>query len=185
MMLTNSDRRQITAREIEERHEEKLLMLSPVLERLQNELLNPLIDRSFAIMARNGMIPDAPPTLQDSDLKVEYISVLAQAQRMTAIGGIERLAGYVGQIAQIDPNAVKKMDFEQSVDLYAEALGVSPKLVRSDDEVDEMVEEEMRQQQMAQMGAMAQPAKDATQAVQQLSETQVNGDPALDQLAGL
>jgi hypothetical protein len=185
MMLTNSDRRQITAREIEERHEEKLLMLSPVLERLQNELLNPLIDRTFAIMARNEMIPEAPQELQGEKLKVEYISVLAQAQRMTAIGGIERLAGYVTQIAQIDPNAVKKMDFEQSVDIYAEALGVSPKLVRSDDEVDEMVEQEMRQQQMAQMGAMAQPAKDATQAVQQLSETQVNGDPALDQLAGM
>ena len=47
-----SDRRQITAREIEERHEEKLLMLGPVLERLNDELLRPLIDRTFNIMVR-------------------------------------------------------------------------------------------------------------------------------------
>ena len=40
-MMMNSDRRQITAREIDERHEEKLLMLGPVLERLHTELLNP------------------------------------------------------------------------------------------------------------------------------------------------
>jgi hypothetical protein len=34
----------ITAREVAEKHEEKLLMLGPVLERLHNELLKPKID---------------------------------------------------------------------------------------------------------------------------------------------
>ena len=40
LMLANTDRKQITAREVAEKHEEKLLMLGPVLERLHTELLD-------------------------------------------------------------------------------------------------------------------------------------------------
>ena len=48
-----------SATEIAERREEKLVMLGPVLERLHDDLLEPLIGRVFQIMARNGHIPPA------------------------------------------------------------------------------------------------------------------------------
>src|ERR1700742_2949081 len=63
LMLAESDRREITAREIDERREEKMLMLGPVLERLHDELLQPLVARVFSVMARNGRIPPPPPSL--------------------------------------------------------------------------------------------------------------------------
>ncbi|PWG73491.1 phage head-tail adapter protein, partial [Enterococcus hirae] len=80
--LSLSDRREMTAREVQERHEEKLLMLGPVIERVQNELLDPMIDRVFSIALRGNALPPPPEELEGVDLRVEYISILAQAQRM-------------------------------------------------------------------------------------------------------
>jgi len=164
LMLANSDRRQITAREVAERHEEKLLMLGPVLERLHNELLDPLIDRTFNIAMEAGILPPPPTELQGQEIRVEYISVLAQAQRMVASAGVEQLAGFVGGLTNIWPEARHKFNVAQAVDDYGEAIGVSPDLIRTDDEFDEVVAQEAAamQQQQQQVQA-AQAAQTATQ----------------------
>jgi hypothetical protein len=160
-MLSNAERfsgsANVTAREVEERHEEKLIQLGPVLERLQVELLKPLIDRSFYILQRAGKIPPAPPELEKQELKIEFISMLAQAQKAVATGAIERLAGYVGGIAQMKPDAVLKVNWDQSIDEMAEMLGTPPGIIVSD----EIVEEERQRIQQAQ--AQAAQAEMATQ----------------------
>lgn len=184
LMLAMSDRRQITAREVAERHEEKLLMLGPVLERLNDELLDPLIDRAFSIMLRRGLIPEPPEEIQGQDVKVEYISVLAQAQKMVATGSIDRLASYVGAVAAFNPEVVDKFDADQSVDEYGTALGVPAKTIRSDDAVAELRQMRQQQQNAQQMAAMAQPMKDMATAAQTASQTQVAGKSALDQMVG-
>jgi hypothetical protein len=92
LMLATLDRRNITAREIEERHEEKLLALGPVLEQLNQDLLDPLIDNTFAIMLRQGLVPPPPEEIQGQDLRVEYTSIMAQAQKLVGIAGLERPA---------------------------------------------------------------------------------------------
>ena len=170
LMLSQSDRRQITAREVEERHEEKLLMLGPVIERVEDEGLDIIIDRTYNIADRGGLIPPAPEELQGANLKVEYISILAQAQKAVATNGIERLVGFVGQVAQAqlaagqEPTALDKFDVDQSVDDYAEALGTSPKLVRSKDSVEELrgdrEEQRMQQQRAESIASSAQVGKD-------------------------
>lgn len=181
LMLAQSDRRQITAREIDERHEEKLLMLGPVLERLHGELLNKLIDRTFAIMVRNDLLPPPPQELQGQALKVEYISVLAQAQRAVGTSGIERVAGFVGQLAQFNPEALDKLDMDQSIDDYAEMIGVSPKLIRADDKVADIRKVKAQQAAQMQQAAMVQPAADA---VSKLANAKMDGSDALSRLAG-
>ena len=70
-----------TATEVAERRAEKLVMLGPVLERLHDDLLEPLIGRVFQIMARNGHIP--PPPYEELDglrLQPEYVSPMAALQ---------------------------------------------------------------------------------------------------------
>ena len=167
LMLSNSDRRQITAREIAERHEEKLLMLGPVLERLHTELLDPLIDRTFNIAQEAGILPPPPEEIQDTELRVEYISVLAQAQRMVAIGGIDQMVNFVGMTAQMNPNTIHKINFDEAIDEYGEAIGINPRIIRSADEVAGIREQEAQQAQMQEQMAMAQQgaaiAKDASQ----------------------
>lgn len=180
-MMTMSDRRQITAREIDERHEEKLLMLGPVLERLHTELLNPLIDRTFNIMARNDLLPPAPEELAGVTLKVEYISVMAQAQKAIGTGAIERLAGFVGNIAAAKPEVLDKFDADQSVDEYAEMLGVPPKIVVPDDIVQRIREE--RQAQIEQQMAMEQVNQGA-QAAKVMSDADTEGNNVLTDIIG-
>lgn len=182
LMLANTDRRQITAREIEERHEEKLLMLGPVLERLHNELLNPLIMRTFRMMKRAGVLPPEPQELENSEINIEYISVLAQAQKLTAVNGIERLTGFVGNVAQIWPEARHKVDILQSIDDYAAAVGTSPHGIREDEEVDQILQSEKQQAAAAQM---AEQAPGMAQAGKALSETDIESPSALSRMMGL
>lgn len=185
LMLANSDRRQITAREIAERHEEKLLMLGPVLERLHTELLDPLIDRTFNLMQRGGILPEPPEELLDMDIKVEYVSVLAQAQRMVAVGAIERLAGFAGQMAAVWPDSRHKFDAMQAVDEYGMALGVSPSVIRSDDEVEAMAQAEQQAMQAQQQMAMMQQGVQTAQAASQVDTEGKNGLTDIMRMAGL
>lgn len=183
-MLALSDRRQITATEISERHEEKLLMLGPVLERLQNELLGPLIDRTFAIMMRANMIPPAPKEIEGKDLKVEYISLLAQAQKAVGTAGIERFTGYVSQLAAVNPEVIDKLDFDQSVDEYGNMIGVPPKVIRSDEHVAQIREQRAQQQQAAQLAAYAQSAAGTAKTLSETSTGPSEDENLLNSIMG-
>ena len=57
MMIASQPVGHMTATEVAERHEEKLLMLRPVLERLHGEILSPLIEITFARMVEAGIVP--------------------------------------------------------------------------------------------------------------------------------
>lgn len=173
MMMTGgiaANRRQITAREIEERHEEKLLMLGPVLERTQFDLLDRVVDRTFEIMARNNLLPDPVPSeLAGVTLRVEYVSVLAQAQKIVGTTAIERVAGFAGQLAQLGmPNAIDKLDAEQMVDEYSQMIGVVPHVIRDDESVRRMQAERAQAAQLQQnvelMDRAAQGAKNLSDA---------------------
>lgn len=179
LMLANSDRRVITAREIEERHEEKLLALGPVLEQLNQDLLDPLIEIAFQMHLDRGLLPPAPEELQGVDLKVEYVSIMAQAQKLVGLTGIERFTGYVGQLAQFDPTVMDKFNIDQAVDVYADITSVPPTIVRSDEEVQAMKEQRAQAQAQAQQ---LQNAQAAAQGAKTLSETAVGDSNALEMM---
>lgn len=180
-MLANDDRSGITAREIAERHEEKLLMLGPVLESLYGEMLQPFIELTFTKMLRAGLFhPDgdlAPPAeLEGQSLDVEFVSTLAQAQRAVGTQSIDRLVGTIGSLSSLKPEALDKLDADQIVDRYAEALGVDPSIIVADDQVALIRSNRAQQQQAAAMAAMAQPAKDMASAAKSMSETEGGPD---------
>lgn len=165
MMLANDTRSGITATEVAERHEEKLLMLGPVLERLQNELLSPLIDTAFEYAMGAGILPDPPQELEGMDLGVEFISVLAQAQRLVAAQGMDRLFSTVGQLSALKPDLTDKLDLDQAVDEYAQMYGVNPKIMVPDARVAEIRAQRAQalaaQQQAASMPDVVDAAKTA------------------------
>lgn len=173
LMIANSDRRQVTAREIDAKQEEKLLGLGPVLERVNNSLLDPLISRTFAIMARADILPPIPDALQDMPLKVEYISIMAMAQRAIGTGAIERTSMFVSQLAQADPSVVDKIDLDQAIDEYTSMVGVDPRIVRDDEVVAEI---RAQRQQMQQMQQMAEMAKTASEAGRNMSQTPITNE---------
>ena len=181
LMLANTNRRQITAREVEERHEEKLLALGPVLERINQDLLDPLIENTFAIMDKQGILPEPPDSLAGREYTIEYVSVMAQAQKLAGIGNIERMAGFVAQVASLDPSVINKFDIEEAIEIYGDLVGVDPNLIKSKEEVEAIKAEQAAQQaQMQQMAA----ASEMVNAGKALSETKMDEDTALAQLIG-
>jgi hypothetical protein len=181
LMLAQSDRREITAREIDERHEEKLLALGPVLEQLNQDLLDPLIDITFEKMVAQGALPPPPEELQGMKLKVEYVSVMAQAQKLAGIANIERFAGFTMQAASVNPEILDKIDTDQMIDIYADITSVPPGIVRTDEAVAE-IRGQRQQMQQAQQAAMV--AKDAASATQSLGNTPMDQNSMLTQLLG-
>ncbi|MEY4672723.1 MAG: hypothetical protein RL148_507 [Planctomycetota bacterium] len=129
LMLANATDTRMTATEVAVRSEEKLLMLGPVLERLHNELLDPMVELTFTNMMRAGLVPPAPEELQGQDLNVEFVSMLAQAQRAIGVNGIDRMVANLGAVAQLKPDVLDKFNADQWADAYSDMLGVDPKLI--------------------------------------------------------
>lgn len=180
LMLTMSDRREITAREVEERHEEKLLMLGPTLERNDSELYKPAIDLTFPIMVARGMIPPAPQEIENTELRVEYLSIMAQAQKMIGLGSIERFGTFVAALGEVNPEVFDKVNTDEMVDEYHDRMGLPPRLIRTDDQAEAIRARRAQQQaQQAQAAAM----KDAAAAVNSLSKADTEGDNVLTGLA--
>ena len=189
LMLASNDTRGMTAREVAERHEEKLQMLGPVLERMDTELLDPLIGRVFVVMDRFGLVPPPPEELEGRRLEVEYISMLAQAQLAAGIGGVDQLTAFVANVAGADPSVLDKIDLDEAVDQYGRMLGTPASIVRSGDEVAEMrqrrAEEQAMMQQMAAMQQAAQTAESGARAAKDLSGVPLEGGGnVLEALAG-
>lgn len=179
LLMANSDRRQITAREIEERHEEKLLALGPVMEQVNQDDLDPSIDLAFHYLLELGKIPPAPEELQGMELSVVYISMMAQAQKMIGIGTTERFAQFAGQIVMPFPQAAKKININKLVEHYGDQMSLMPGIIRSDEEVAEMEQAEaqaiQRQQSMEAIATGAKAARD-------LSGADMGSDNALKRI---
>ena len=163
LMLANATDTRMTATEVAERHEEKLLMLGPVLERLHNELLDPLIDNTFNRMIEAGLVPPAPEELQGTELNVEFVSMLAQAQRAIGTNSVDRYTNTMGMIAQMKPDVLDKFDSDKWANAYAQMLGINPELIVPDKQVARIRQERAQaQQQMAQREAQQQAVENMT-----------------------
>lgn len=170
-MISDLDKSGITARQIAEQHSEKMMLLGPVIERDQNELLAPLVEMAFEIANEAGILPPPPQEMQGVPLTVEFVSILAQAQKQAGASAVDRLLATVGTLAPIWPEAVDKVDADKVVEEYAQMLGTNPKLLR-DEDVLAAIRQSRAQQQQA-----------AAQAEQQVQQASIAKDMAAAQKA--
>ena len=180
-MMINSDRRQMTATEVIERHEEKLALLGPVLQRMNTELLDPLLEDLFIICEEEGLLPEAPEALAGTDIEIRYVSLLAQAQEASAASSMERTVAFAGNLAGISPDILDNLDLDEAVREYADILGGSPKLLREVKARDEMRQARAEQQQQEMMAAQANQGADTARL---LSEADTQNPNALTELLG-
>ena len=144
----------MTATEVAARNEEKMLMLGPVVERLSDELLRPLIETAFQRLLAAGLLPPAPQELAGHELNIEYVSILAQAQKAVAVSGIERFVQSIGQIAQLKPGALDSLNEREAIQEIADKLGVSPQLINTNKQIALIQQQRADQQAQAQKMAM-------------------------------
>ncbi|HIC7644621.1 TPA: portal protein [Serratia liquefaciens] len=175
-MFSNINTRSMPIEAVNEMRDEKMLQIGPVLDRLNDELLDPAIDRIFNIMNRRGMLPPPPEELQGQPLRVEYTSVMAQAQKAVGIGSIERFVGFIGNMTAAGfQQAADKLDVDQAIDEYGDMLGVPTTITKSDEQVQAEREQRAQQQQAAQSLQMGAGAADIAKTLSQSG----TGDPNL------
>ena len=162
--LVVTENRNMTATEVIQRQEEKMRILGPVLGRLQSELLSPLITRVFNILLRNGLFMQSPDILQQQELKIEFVSPMALAQRGQELQSLMRGLEIFGSLAQTMP-VMDYIDENGLVKNIIDILGLPAKVIKSDAEVEqirtERAEQEAQQMEMQQQMAETQMAKNA------------------------
>lgn len=165
--------------EIAARHEEKLLALGPVLESANDGLLDPLTDIQFQRMIEIGWVPEPPDELQGMDLRIEYESVMAKAQKLVGVAGTERFVAFTGNMAAAFPEVLDRVNADEVVEEYGDMMGVSSRIIRPLEEADERRRQRAEaQQKQALMAAVPQMAG----AAKQLSETDTSTDNALTRI---
>lgn len=166
LALLMQDNPQMTAREVTERHEEKLLMLGPVLERIHGEYLDPVIQRVFQIAWDNGLIPPPPEEIGSGiPTSVEYISILSQAQKAIGVNRIEQSVQFIGALMAATPEARHMLKPFDLVTQYNNMIGTPTKLFASEEEYDAAVQAEQQQTQMAQAAPVAESMANAAKAI--------------------
>ena len=150
-LLLAQRKAEMTATEVLERVEEKMVILGPTLGRLMAELLNPIITRTFNILSRRGVIAPPPPELEGQEYIIEYVSPLARAQRAAEVGAINRLFLTVLPLIQLQPTVLDNIDGDRVVKHVADAIGAPPEILRSDREVQQMRQERINQLQQQQL----------------------------------
>ena len=176
LMISQAQDPNRTAYEVSQIKEEKLMTLGPVVGRVNTELLDGIVELTFGFMYEAGMFPPPPEELQGVQLKIDYISILAQAQKVLLTGSIERFVQFIGALAQFNPSALDKLDTDQAADEYGADLGVPQSIIVSDDKVAQIRAGRAQQQQMQQAMAAAPAVKQYADAAKAAGSATV--DPA-------
>lgn len=193
MMLERLEDKNMTAQEVLQRKQEQLQQLGPVVQRLQFEFLRKIIERVYNILDRAGILPQPEDAelalaLSQEEVTIEYISPLAQAQKMAGMTNIEQAIAFAGQLAQFDQSVLDKIDFAKTVDSYFDMVGAPASIKRTEEEYEaiqqqkaQAMAEAKQQEQMAQAVQMAAPA---AQAAKNITEAANDGNPALQEWLG-
>jgi hypothetical protein len=135
--------------EVMERINEKMTILGPAVGRYLSEVLNPIVQRTIGILFRRGRLPDPPQELQmDPNYEIDFIGVLAQAQRRSELNTLVTSLTMVGQMASFNPEVTDKIDPDKVTDEVWNITGAPVRVLRDDAEI-QKIREGRAQQSMA------------------------------------
>jgi hypothetical protein len=177
IMLAQLERNQITAQEIMAREQERTMVMGSILNTIDEEKLSVVIEWVFGTLYDAGAFPPPPEEIEGMDIHVQYISIMAQAQRALGISDIERVIGFVGANAQIAPQMLDVINWDEAVREIADMQGIPAKLVN-----DPVMVQGVREDRQAQQNNMIalEAANSAADTTKKLSEAEMDKGSALD-----
>ncbi len=179
-MLQGNTKR-MTTTEVLQLKQEAMAMLGSVIDRVQPELLEPAVMRAYELAEKAGRIPEPPEILQGVPIKIRFKGALTISKQSEEGQKASQLASFVGNLAQFNPEALDKVDFDKMIDLFGLSYGVNPELIRDDKEVGAIRQaraEQMQQQRDAELTAQS------AQSAKTLSETQTGEGNLLEEMMG-
>jgi hypothetical protein len=189
MLLNEASRpANVTATEIAEKQSERLSMISPVVTKFGNEHLKPMLSREYNIMNKFGLLPPPPKEISGMEIRVQYVSILAQAQRMIGITALEQDINFGMAMAKGtgDVSVLDNYNLDEIAQEHSKAIGNPAKTRNAPDVV--VAKRKARADAQAKaanavaMSQMAAGAKDAGAAAKDLSQAPLGTNSALDKL---
>ena len=156
--LNENQGRQRTAFEIQQLIGEKNSMIIPVVARLLEEFLTPVLKNVWQICVEHGVFGDLAKSLDIrlEDTKINFISPLALATQQTEVNNFYSVLQQIGQLAQIDPSVTDYIDIDKATVKIIKQSSVHTDFVRSQAEVNKIRTaraEAAQAQQQAEMSA--------------------------------
>jgi hypothetical protein len=152
--VTDAEREK-TAEEVRALQQEKMHVLGPVVERNVEEVLQPLVVRTIGILERRGELPPIPPQMRMKNgsvrkFKLEFVSILAKAQRMAGINTIVQWVQFAASQAAASPDALDVVNMPEAIREYGDLADVPAHLIRSKEEAQKMADARNQAAQQAQ-----------------------------------
>ncbi len=170
----------MTATEVNARYDLMQRLLGPTFGRLQSDFLSPMLERTFKILMRAGQLPEMPEILQDvpsTEMDIEYIGPMGRAQKADMLGAMSQWMRDMAELGELYPELRMLPDAQAYGREMAKAANVPATIVRSQDEVDEMVNQEkqaaLQQQQLEQAGMQGQAMQAMGDGAQSLQDAGV------------
>ena len=161
----------MTATEAMLRAQEKGALLAPAANRVESEFLEPTINRELDILASHGDLPDMPDALAErgGQYQIEYTNDLARYRRMDEGTAIMRAVEQLAPLAQAGgPEVLARVNWGEAAKVVLSVNGVPASVIRSDEQVQAILEQQAQEQQQQQILAAApiaaSAAKDMAQA---------------------
>lgn len=184
MLISQDSRSDVTAEEIRARLEEKMMVLGPVIHRSIEEILKPTLERVMPILHRRGKLPRKPPKLHGKEIKIEFISILAAAERALQINGIKEFFQIVGSEEAVAVGAgdqiLNTIKMDKITRRIADLIQIPADCMNTPEEAAQLAAQKQQQQQAA---ANADNAQKLTQAAGNLANIPTGGDNALSRVA--
>jgi hypothetical protein len=148
----------MTATEVQTRYELMQRLLGPTLGRLQSDYLDPLVQRTFNILYRAGVLGEPPEIVfEDSgQLDIIYTGPLVRAQRADIAQGVMRWAATLVELAEVTPDVLDIPDWDEIARELGSLEGVPAKLMRGEGDIKKARKDRQAKMARAEQAAQAQ-----------------------------
>lgn len=128
---------EMTRYEAQERAQENLRAMSPIVGRLQIEFMNPLVERAFRIQEKQGRLPQPPDILLErgASLNIVYVSPMARAQRISEADSLQSAMALLAPLIQASPEMMDNFDGDAIARSTKDWFGFPEKLMNSQSKV--------------------------------------------------
>lgn len=147
--------REMTAYEVSRREAEQMNMFGPVIGRLINECLEPVIVRSFSVMLREGYLLDPPEQIQGQEFEIEYISPLARAMKAAQGNNLQAALSVIVPLVNFYPEMIDNLDGDALFDYVFDLYGCPSKIIKAPKDRDALRQQRQQAVQAEMMKADA------------------------------
>lgn len=141
-----------TATETQAIVNEQQMVIGPNLQSLNWTYNTPLVEFVMDyVLDTDPHLPPPPEGLQGEFLRIDFISVFAQAQKAADLPAIDRYVQMISGVGQLNPKIFDKINLDKLADLYEDRLYLPAGLNNPQAKVDAMREQAQAQMQRQQM----------------------------------